>query len=190
MFWSRRPLRVRAPRDAGTLLPAGASAGRALPARLEPDRRGGSSSGWTRPSPPRDRRLEGGRDASSAYSRGGDRGKTPVPAPARPVFEEGGVDLVLAGHDHNYQRFARRDGVTYVVHGGGGAELYPLEPCPGWFPRRVEARKIHGWLDLRATEGSLRVRAVSREGEVWTALDIPLAGILSEWRPSSSSSRG
>jgi 3',5'-cyclic AMP phosphodiesterase CpdA len=101
-----------------------------------------------------------------AYSCGGYLGDTRVRHRLVPVFEQGGVDLVLAGHDHNYQRFARRNGVTYLVHGGGGAELYSLRPCPASFPVRVEARKRHGWLYLRSEAGSLRVRAVSRCGEV------------------------
>lgn len=29
-------------------------------------------------------------------------------------------DLVLSGHVHDYQRFTRSDGVTYIVNGGGG----------------------------------------------------------------------
>lgn len=39
-----------------------------------------------------------------------------------PLFSELGVDLVVAGHYHSYQRGAR-DGVRYVVVGGGGASL-------------------------------------------------------------------
>gem|GEM_PF-567333 len=49
-----------------------------------------------------------------------------------PLFERYGVDLILTGHDHNYERTwplreGRRhdDGVVHVVSGGGGAELYP-----------------------------------------------------------------
>ena len=37
-----------------------------------------------------------------------------------PIFLECGVDLVINGHAHNYERI-RRDGLTYVVVGGGGA---------------------------------------------------------------------
>lgn len=37
-----------------------------------------------------------------------------------PVFEEMGVDLVLAGHDHNYERTESIGGVVYVITGGGG----------------------------------------------------------------------
>jgi hypothetical protein len=101
-----------------------------------------------------------------AYSCGGYLGDERVRSKLVPIFEQGEVDLVLAAHDHNYQRFSERGGVRYVVHGGGGAGLYPLQPCPDSFPRRVEARKRHGWLYLQAEAGSLRVRAVSRQGEI------------------------
>ncbi|AKI96646.1 metallophosphoesterase family protein [Kosmotoga pacifica] len=48
-----------------------------------------------------------------------------------PLFEKYGVDLVLSGHDHNYQR-VEHNGLTYIVTGGGGAFSYdaknPLGP--------------------------------------------------------------
>jgi 3',5'-cyclic AMP phosphodiesterase CpdA len=100
-----------------------------------------------------------------AYSCGGYLGDPRVRSLLVPIFERTGVDLVLAAHDHNYQRFAPRGGVTYVVHGGGGAGLYPLRSCPASFPVRVRARTAHGWLYLRsADDGSLRVRAIGRWG--------------------------
>ena len=37
-----------------------------------------------------------------------------------PIFVETGVDIVITGHAHNYERI-QRDGVTYLVVGGGGA---------------------------------------------------------------------
>lgn len=37
-----------------------------------------------------------------------------------PVFEARGVQLVLAGHDHDYERMIPQHGVAYVVTGGGG----------------------------------------------------------------------
>ena len=52
-----------------------------------------------------------------------------------PVFVELGVDLVFSGHAHNYERI-ERDGVTYLVVGGGGANLYPLAP------ERVEGSRV------------------------------------------------
>jgi len=39
-----------------------------------------------------------------------------------PLFERYGVDLVLSGHNHNYQR-SIVNGITYIVTGGAGAEL-------------------------------------------------------------------
>jgi hypothetical protein len=101
-----------------------------------------------------------------AFSCGGYLGDPRVRSLLVPVFERTGVDLVLAAHDHNYQRFAERNGVTYVVHGGGGARLYPLRRCPASFPVRTKARKAHGWLYLQADAGSLRVRAIGRWGGV------------------------
>jgi hypothetical protein len=83
-----------------------------------------------------------------------------------PLFEQHGVDLVLNGHDHNYQRFARRHGVRYVVHGGGGAHLYPIESCPAWYPTRKFARAVRGFLYLRATDEVLRVYSVTRRRRI------------------------
>ena len=37
-----------------------------------------------------------------------------------PILEKYGVQLVLAGHDHNYERIKPQNGVAYVVTGGGG----------------------------------------------------------------------
>lgn len=41
-----------------------------------------------------------------------------------PLFVKTGVDLVLSGHDHLYERYQPIDGVTYVVSGAGGKSLY------------------------------------------------------------------
>jgi 3',5'-cyclic AMP phosphodiesterase CpdA len=83
-----------------------------------------------------------------------------------PLFERRDVDLVLSGHDHNYQRFGPRNGVTYVVHGGGGARLYRVRGCPRGFPKRRAARAIRGWLHILAGPTSLRVRAIGPKGAV------------------------
>jgi hypothetical protein len=40
-----------------------------------------------------------------------------------PLFQKHGVRLAFEGHDHLYYRTVR-DGITYVVTGGGGAPLY------------------------------------------------------------------
>jgi hypothetical protein len=83
-----------------------------------------------------------------------------------PLFEQYGVQLVLSGHDHNYQRFAPRNGVTYVVHGGGGAGLYSLRRCPSSYPARVRARFEHGFLYISASAARLDGSAVDMRGRV------------------------
>lgn len=39
------------------------------------------------------------------------------------IFEEGGVDVVFAGHEHAYERLVPINGITYFVTGGGGGDL-------------------------------------------------------------------
>lgn len=50
------------------------------------------------------------------------------------LFERHGVDLVLAAHDHGYERTVPMGNVTYVVSGGAGESLYTdwEEPKPSW----------------------------------------------------------
>ena len=43
-----------------------------------------------------------------------------------PILEKHGVDLVLSGHDHDYERIAPQNGVHYVVTGGGGRGTRPV----------------------------------------------------------------
>ena len=43
-----------------------------------------------------------------------------------PILEEHRVDLVLSGHDHDYERIAPQNGVHYLVTGGGGRGTRPV----------------------------------------------------------------
>jgi 3',5'-cyclic AMP phosphodiesterase CpdA len=81
-----------------------------------------------------------------------------------PLFERHGVRLVLSGHDHNYQRFAPRRGVRYVVHGGGGAGAYEPQACPSGYPRRLRAWKEHGFVYLVARANRLDGWTVTTAG--------------------------
>jgi hypothetical protein len=98
------------------------------------------------------------------YTCGGHSGDTDVVRSWVPLFERYGVQLVLSGHDHNYQRFAAQNGVTYVVDGGGGAPLYRPHGCPSSYPPRVRAAYSHSFLYVSATEGRLDVSAVPLSG--------------------------
>lgn len=92
-----------------------------------------------------------------------------------PIFEQYGVDLVLTGHDHNYERShpMKGDGVaptgtrgiTYLVVGGGGANLRPLESRqPSWSAVRNDT--AHGFLDVIVDGGTLSAQLMTPEGGV------------------------
>jgi 3',5'-cyclic AMP phosphodiesterase CpdA len=78
-----------------------------------------------------------------------------------PVIERHRVALVLNGHDHNYQRFLSAGGVTYVVTGGGGRPLYPLDACAAGSPRRVAAAVRHHFTAVEVHDRALVVTAVA-----------------------------
>lgn len=84
-------------------------------------------------------------------------------------FSDAGVDLVLNGHDHNYQ-WGERDGVTYVVTGGGGAELYDcVEPFVDPIENCVEANHF---VEVEVSSGDMVLTAISPEGEVIDEIEI------------------
>jgi acid phosphatase type 7 len=56
------------------------------------------------------------------YSSGEHGGHEPFRRLFVPLLEKHRVPLVLSGHEHDYERFEPRNGVTYVVSGGGGRE--------------------------------------------------------------------
>lgn len=55
-------------------------------------------------------------------------GDSPTVDPLWDAFAANGGDVILAGHDHNYQRFPRIDGVRSFVVGTGGAPQYDVVP--------------------------------------------------------------
>jgi 3',5'-cyclic AMP phosphodiesterase CpdA len=83
-----------------------------------------------------------------------------------PVIEDHRVALVLNGHDHNYQRFVSAGGVTYVVTGGGGRELYPLDGCATGSPERVAGQVRHHFTAVEVHDGALAVTVVATDDTV------------------------
>lgn len=77
---------------------------------------------------------------------------TPLVKPLYQALYDGGVDLVLSGHDHNYQRFASQDmtnainpnGLTQMIVGTGGNSQQPV----GAAPNQLAAFKDFGVLKL------------------------------------------
>lgn len=83
------------------------------------------------------------------YSSGEAHGSSPD---LRWPFRQWGADLVLSGHEHNYERLVE-DGLTYVVDGSGGKDLYDLgDALPG---SQVRVDDAFGALVLMATPTAL-----------------------------------
>lgn len=82
---------------------------------------------------------------------------------SKPVWEvlyANGVDIVLAGHNHHYERFAPQDpdghldvenGIRQFVVGSGGASLYNFRST--LIPNSEKALKTHGVLKLTLRNG-------------------------------------
>ncbi|MGC8875500.1 metallophosphoesterase [Thermus sp.] len=65
------------------------------------------------------------------YSSGLHGGSPALRSLLEPLLRQHGVALVLAGHDHHYERLEVGP-TTHLVVGGGGAGLYPTRPPLPW----------------------------------------------------------
>ncbi len=85
-----------------------------------------------------------------------------------PIFLAAHVQLVINGHDHDYQRHVAK-GITYLVTGGGGAPLYEVTPDT---PFVKKAKKVHHHCELSVNGDTISVRAVEPDGSVIEAFSI------------------
>lgn len=103
------------------------------------------------------------------YSTGFEHGSDlTIRAVFAPIFEQNGVQLVLSGHDHDYERTLpmktstdpSATPVTYIVSGGGGAPTYTVSPA-GF---TAFARSAHHYVRGEATECQLTVQPIGLDG--------------------------
>jgi hypothetical protein len=77
-----------------------------------------------------------------------------------PILRRHRVDLVLAGHEHHYERFRPIGGVTGVVSGGGGGRL-----TRSYGGAATAARAdVHHFLHIEVSPVALLLRAISIDG--------------------------
>jgi 3',5'-cyclic AMP phosphodiesterase CpdA len=76
-----------------------------------------------------------------------------------PLFETYGVDLALAGHDHDYQRSLPIGDVTYVVSGGAARPR-----MTGEAEFTAYAASTRHFIDIGVWEDRMVVRAINRDG--------------------------
>ena len=105
----------------------------------------------------------------SPYSSGTEHGSDlTVRSTFGPIFERYGVDVAFSGHDHGYERSipvrastsASDHYVTYVVTGGGGAELYPIGS--NWWTAYAASR--YEYVRARADACTLTFEGVGLDG--------------------------
>jgi hypothetical protein len=78
-------------------------------------------------------------------------------------YAEWGIDLVLAGHDHGYERI-EQNGITYVVSGLGGASIYSYgDGVPGSLVRYASQ---YGATLLEADSQEMRISFFNVDGQL------------------------
>jgi 3',5'-cyclic AMP phosphodiesterase CpdA len=79
-----------------------------------------------------------------------------------PIFEASGVDLVLSGHDHDYQRSEPINGVTYVVSGAGAGTRRTSSA-----DFTAYSAAVMNFVDLNVFSDRLVLRAIDHEFQVF-----------------------
>lgn len=95
------------------------------------------------------------------YSAGSHGSDMPTRLAFESIFIEHGVELVLAGHDHDYQRTDPIDGITYIVS-GGAAKIRPT----GTAEFSAVSQSVLHFVTIDVWSDYLVVTAISREGLV------------------------
>lgn len=85
-----------------------------------------------------------------------------------PIFEKYGVDLVLSGHDHDYQRSEPINGVTYIVSGAGSG----TRPVSSEWFTEVSLSALHH-LELNIYEDEIMILAIAVDDRVFDRSSIP-----------------
>ena len=109
------------------------------------------------------------------FSSGVKHGGTSTMEPLWEALYEAGAEVVLSGHEHNYERFAPQDpegradpqrGIRqFVVGSGGGKSHYPIfDPLPN---SEVHNDESYGVLKLTLSPKSYGWRFIPVEGEIF-----------------------
>ena len=94
---------------------------------------------------------------------------------ALPAFAKAGIDFVVTGHSHLYERFrpiapppAGGSYVTYITSGGGGASTHNIKPTV----YHAAAQAVRHFCVFRVRRNSLSMDAIDEQGKVIDRLQI------------------
>ncbi len=79
-----------------------------------------------------------------------------------------GVELVIAGHDHHYERSKVIDGTTYIVSGSAGAPIRNVTPSE----HTAEARTEPHFVLIEVDDEVMRYQAIDLDGATFDRLTI------------------
>ncbi|WP_420387461.1 metallophosphoesterase family protein [Roseivirga sp.] len=103
------------------------------------------------------------------YSQGwpGYHGELSIRELLEPLYESAGIDMIIAGHTHDYERLIKDYGqqqTAFVIVGGAGGGLEPEENSP--YPEMDVVMSQHHFGIIETSGDTLRFSAVGLEGEV------------------------
>jgi len=97
------------------------------------------------------------------------QGDNPEMTALMPLFEKEHVTAGLFGHDHNYQHYLK-NGVHYVISGGGGAPLYDVDKPPAGITQKAVSTENFVW--VKVTGKSAHVEAYTPDGSTIDHFDL------------------
>jgi hypothetical protein len=112
------------------------------------------------------------------YSSGGKHGSdTSLRKVIEPIFVKYGVNVVLAGHEHFYERIKPQQGIFYFISGAGG-KLRPGDVKDN-SPLTAKAYdKDMSFMLMEISNGSLYFQVLSRTGETVDSGVLPIQKIV------------
>jgi predicted phosphodiesterase len=105
------------------------------------------------------------------YSAGKHGDNSRLESTLEPLFEAYGVDLVICGHDHNYERTKPMKafnqspgfpGLVHIVTGGGGAALRPVNATPN----TAVAISVHHYMKFKVQGDWVHAEAIDSQGNL------------------------
>jgi predicted phosphodiesterase len=99
------------------------------------------------------------------YSSGTHGSQLDVREPIEELVKRYGVELVVTGHDHMYERTVPIEGATYIVSGSAGAPTRTIDP--EWFTAHARTEPHYVLVDVEPDARTMTVRAVNLDGNVF-----------------------
>ncbi len=105
------------------------------------------------------------------YASGLEGGYTPAQTLFVPLFERYHVNTVFGGHDHAYE-LSIKEGILYVVTGGGGGVVSPLQPDLRHNPYSRYFKGIWHHCRVHVEQEVFEIQAVDLKGRVFHSVKV------------------